>query len=168
MRRKQFGRRAGVEASTGAMFQPEETLALRDDSGSAMLETAVCLTILFNLAFWLFEMSMFAYTYAVLDEAAHEGIRYAIAHGSDSSNCSGPSTGCSDSTGTNVSAVVKAVAKNSFHNLSGMTINVTYPNSSSAPGSEVNITISYPYVAFFKMPGFSQTASVSAQGRIVF
>jgi Flp pilus assembly protein TadG len=139
-----------------------------NDSGSASIETAISLTILFSLAFWLFEMSMFTYTYAVLDEAAHEGIRYAITHGTDSSACSGPTTGCSDSTGANVSAVVKSVSGNSFHKITGMTVTVTYPNSSAKPGSQVNIAITYPYIPFFKMPGFSQTATVSAQGRIVF
>jgi Flp pilus assembly protein TadG len=143
-------------------------LRLRSDSGSATIETAISLSILFSLSFWLFEMSFFTYTYAVLDEAAHEGIRYAIVHGSNSSNCSGPTTGCTDTTGANVSTVVKTVAKNSFHNISVITVTVTYPNSSAAPGSQVNISISYPYVPFFKLPGFSQTATVSAEGRIVF
>ena len=114
-------------------------------------------------------MSLFAYTYAVLNDAAHQGIRYAIAHGTDSNVCSGPTTGCGDTSGANVQAVVKAVSKSSLHDMSGMTVTVSYPDSTgSKPGSLVTVSIQYPYVAYIKLPGFQQTASVVATGRIVY
>jgi len=145
------------------------SFGVRGDRGSATIETTISLTILFSLAFWLFEMSLFVYTYAVLDDAAHEGIRYAIAHGADSSDCSGPTTGCTDLTGANVTAVVSSVAKESLHNISAMTVIVSYPDATgSNPGSLVTIAISYHYVPFFKSVALNQTATVSAQGRIVF
>jgi hypothetical protein len=43
----------------------------------------VSLMVAFSLYFWLFELCMFTYTCSVLNEAAHEGVRYAIMHGTD-------------------------------------------------------------------------------------
>ena len=141
----------------------------RDDHGSASIETAVSLTVAISLAFWLFELSSYAYTYAVLDDAVHEGVRYAISHGSDSSNCSGPTTGCGDSSGANVTAVVTTIAKNSMHNMSGLTVTVNWPDASGCkPGALVTVSATYPYVAFFTSLGFGRTAQASAEGRIVF
>jgi hypothetical protein len=132
------------------------------------MEIAVTITLIFAMTFWVFELSMYAYTCAVLHDAAHEGIRYAIAHGSDSSVCSGPTTGCTDTSGTYISDVVKGISKNTFHNVTGMTVTPAWPESTGCkPGSLVTVSVSYPYVSFFHL-GFSQTARASAQGRIVF
>src|SRR5258708_38792819 len=90
---------------------------LRED-GQAMVETALSLILAFSLAFLLFEASMLAYTYSVMNNAAREGVRYAIAHGSDSSNCSGPSPGCGDTAATHVIDVVQSYAATSFHDIS--------------------------------------------------
>jgi Flp pilus assembly protein TadG len=142
---------------------------LTGDSGVTTIETAISLIFVFNLAFWLFEMSLFVQTYAVLDDATHEGVRYAISHGSDSSNCSGPTTGCADLSGANVQATVSRVAALSFHDPSAMTVTVAYPDATgSAPGSLVTVTLSYPYVPLFSGLGFSPTIKVTAQGRIVY
>ena len=43
-----------------------------------MVETAVSLILAFSLAFLLFEASMLAYTYSVMNNAAREGVRYAM------------------------------------------------------------------------------------------
>jgi Flp pilus assembly protein TadG len=140
-----------------------------DDLGSASIETAVSLTVAISLAFWLFELSSYAYTYAVLDDAVHEGVRYAISHGSDSSNCSGPTSGCTDASGANVTTVVTDIAKESLHNMSGLTVSVNWPDASGCkPGALVKVSVTYPYVAFFSSLGFGQTAQASAEGRIVF
>jgi Flp pilus assembly protein TadG len=93
------------------------------------------------MAFLIFEFCMAIYTYSVLGNAAREGVRYAIVHGTDNSSCSGPSSGCADSGGNNVTAVVNSVL----------------------------VTISYPYVSYLALPGFnSPQMQIKAEGRIVF
>ncbi len=87
-----------------------------------LIEFALSVWTLFLLTFLIFEFCMTIYTYSVLNNAAREGVRYAIAHGTDSSTCSGPSTGCSDSTGASVTNVVKGYGKVSFHDLTSMTL----------------------------------------------
>lgn len=134
-----------------------------------MIETAVALLSAIMVCFWLFEMSMLVYTLSVLNEAAQEGVRYALVHGSDSSLCSGPSTGCTDSGGANVSAVVKSAAALSLHNVSAMAVSVSWPEATGAkPGSLVRVGVTYTYVPYVKLPGIGQAMTLRAQGRIVY
>lgn len=138
------------------------------EEGSLVVETALSLLLVIPMVFWLFEMCMLTYTYSVLGDAARQGVRYAIVHGTNSSNCSGPSSGCADASGANVTAVVQSAAAYSFHDLSQMTVQVTYPDGSSAPPSRVNVTIDYSYVPYLQLPGIVHSVQFSAQGRILY
>lgn len=141
---------------------------LRSDEGSLVLETALSLLIVIPMVFWMFEMCMLTYTYSVLGDAARQGVRYAIVHGTDSGNCSGPSSGCADSSAANVKAVVTTAAQFSFHDLTKMTVQVSYPDLASNPPSRVNVTINYTYVPYIKLPGIANLVQLSAQGRIIY
>lgn len=138
------------------------------EEGSLVVETALSLLLVIPIVLWLFEMCMLTYTYSVLGDAARQGVRYAIVHGTDSGNCSGPSSGCADASSANVISVVQSAAAYSFHNLSEMTVQVTYPDLSSAPPSRVNVTINYTYVPYIKLPGIADSIQLSAQGRILY
>jgi Flp pilus assembly protein TadG len=139
------------------------------EQGSMLIEFSISIWILLLVALLIFEFCMTLYTYSVLGNAAREGIRYAIVHGTDSSSCSGPSTGCTDSNGSNVSAVVNGYASISFHDISGITVTPSWPDATSTPSSRVLITISYPYVPYMTLPGFnSPQMQVTAEGRIVY
>lgn len=140
----------------------------RLEHGSLMVETAISLLVILPIVLWLCELCMLTYTYSVLGDAARLGVRYAIVHGADSSNCSGPSAGCGDLGGANVMAVVKQDAHYSFHDVTGMTVQVAYPDSSSMPPSRVAVSISYSYVPYVKLPGIAHTLQLSAEGRIVY
>lgn len=133
-----------------------------------MIETAVTLLIVIPLVFWMFELCMLTYTYSVLGDAARQGVRYAVVHGSDSSICSGPSVGCSDSSGANVISQVKTAAVYSFHDISNIEVTVSYPDGSSTPPSRVNVAVQYTYVPYIKLPGITQTVNLNAEGRIVY
>lgn len=133
-----------------------------------MVETALSLLVVIPMVFWMFEMCMLTYTYSVLGDAARQGVRYAIVHGTDSGNCSGPSTGCPDTAAANVKSVVTSAAAFSFHDLSKMTVQVNYPDLESKPPSRVNVIISYTYVPYIKLPGIANSVRLSAQGRIIY
>jgi Flp pilus assembly protein TadG len=142
---------------------------LESEHGSMLIEFAVSTWTLFLLTFLIFEFCMMVYTYSVLGNAAREGVRYAIVHGSDSAICSGPGSGCSDASGSNVSAVVKSYATVTFHDMRGMTVTPSWPDGSSTPSSRVIVTIRYPYLAYFTIPGFRPpNMQISGEGRIVF
>ena len=142
---------------------------VRDQHGSMLLEFSLSVWLLFLVTFLIFEFCMTIYTCSVLGNAAREGVRYAIVHGTDSSSCSGPSSGCSDSSGGNIQAVVNSYASISFHDLTHMTVTPSWPDGASTPSSRVLVTISYPYVPYLSLPGFSAPSmNVTAEGRIVY
>ena len=153
----------------GSVLTSRISPSIFDENGSSLAEFAISVLTLLMVSFAVFEFCMVVYTYAILGNAAREGVRYAIVHGSDSSICSGPSTGCGDSTGSNVSAVVNNFAAGSFHNISAMTVTPSWPASSSQPGSRVKIQVTYTYVPYIKIPGgVTPTMSLTAEGRIVY
>lgn len=140
----------------------------RREEGALLVETVLAMLVVFPLVFWLFELCMLTYTCSVLGDAARQGVRYAIDHGTDSSACSGPSEGCGDPSAANVISVVQKAAALSFHNLSNMAVQVTYPDASSSPPSRVDVSINYTYVPYIALPGIRQDIHAAAQGRIVY
>jgi Flp pilus assembly protein TadG len=141
----------------------------RRTKGQATLEMLISLLVATSLVFWLFELSMFTYTCSVLNDAAQEGVRYAILHGVDSTICSGPDTSCTNqSPYSNVQAVVAAAASASLHNLSAMTITVSYTNSTAAPGNPVAVKVAYTYVPYINLPGLANVVTFTSQGEILY
>jgi hypothetical protein len=106
----------------------------------------------------------------VLGDAARQGVRYAIVHGSDSPTCSGPSTGCDDQSGAIVVATVRSYAAQFLNTPEGVTVSVSYPDSSAAPQSRVGVTVTYNYNPFFQSNVTSTLIPMYAtgEGRIVF
>lgn len=117
----------------------------RKDRGQGQLEFILSLlTIMFTI-FWTWEVVLAVYTYNVLSDAAKEGVRYAMVHGSNNCYPSGgttaqSSTACTsvtaptlcdgstasaETTGANVVTTVKCYAKLSLHDISGLTIPTT-------------------------------------------
>ena len=141
---------------------------LQAEDGTALLEMAISLTATFLLAFGLFELCMLTYTCIVLNDATQEGVRYAIMHGTGSTNCSGPDNGCADKTYANVKSVVTNIASASLHDLSAMTVNVTYGSTTATPGNPVSVKVVYTYVPYMNFPGLKQTMTFTSQGRVLF
>src|SRR5579883_2794261 len=119
----------------------------KEAHGQASIEFIFTVVFLVLFILGMIEVVMLVYTYSVLADSAKEGVRYAVVHGSGSASGSGP--GCGDSTGANVKTVVTNYAEYSFHSTSGMTVNVTYPESACTAPSLVRVTVSYPYQPFF-------------------
>jgi Flp pilus assembly protein TadG len=140
----------------------------RSDSGSVAIETALAFMLIITLMVGIIECCVMMYTFSVVAEAARHGVRYATIHGSASSNCSGPSTGCTDSTGANVVTDVTTFANQFVKNVSGLTVQVTYPDTggSTAP-SRVTVGVTYTYVPMF-VSGMRHSFHVSSQGRILY
>ncbi len=120
------------------MLGKRVTISRKEDHGQASVE--FLLTILFIMLFvvGILEVIMMVYTYDVLAGSAKEGVRYAIVHGCDlgGASCSGNcSTACTDTTFANVKTQVSNWAKLSFHDVSGMTVNVNYGSPSIRPAT---------------------------------
>ncbi len=145
------------------------TRFLADESGAMLLEFSLSIWTLFLTTFLIFEFCMAVYTYSVLSNAAREGVRYGIVHGTDSGRCSGPGAGCGDPSGANVTASVRSYASLTFHDIRGMTVTPSWPDGSATPSSRVVVAIRYSYIAYLTLPGFNPpTMQVTSEGRIVF
>ena len=124
------------------------------EAGQSLLETALMILVIFLLVFWVFEVGWVMYTYSVLADAVNEGVRYAVVHSGG------------DAAGTK--ATVQAFAAASFHNLSGMTLSVTFPDGNATPPNRVRVSVTYTYVPW--LPEFMQTVPTMqtyAEGRMV-
>ncbi len=152
----------GLEAGTNVHKAGRER-------GQATLEIVVSLMVIFSLVFGLFEVCMLTYTCSVLSNAAQEGVRYAIVHGTSSSNCSGPDSGCSDqSPYSKVQSVVSTAASASLHDLTAMSVTVSYSAGTAAVGNPVRIVVVYTYIPYVSLPGLHNTLSFSSQGQILY
>lgn len=166
----QFGRDARGNWSLGRLLPRFGTpeAHFRSDSGSVAIETALVFMLIITLMIGIIECCVMMYTFSVVAEAARHGVRYATIHGSMSSSCSGPSTGCADSTGANVVSDVTTFANQFVKNVTGLTVQVSYPDAggSTAP-SRVTVGVTYTYVPMF-ISGMRHSFHVSSQGRILY
>lgn len=158
---------------TGSASRPERASGRasfgEDDGGSVLIETAITYMMVMTCVLGIIECCLMTYTYSVYSDAARHGVRYATFHGTDSSNCSGPSTGCADATGANVVSDVTTYSSNYAAYVSGMNVQVNYPDAAgSAPPSRVLVTITYTYKPLFHFPGANHTFVVSSEARILY
>jgi hypothetical protein len=138
----------------------------REPRGQGQIELVLSMLTIAFVIFWTCEVVMAVYTYSVLADAAKEGVRYAIVHGSRNSNCSGPNVPpCPDIAGNNVVNLVKDYARYSLHDVSTMTVSVTYPDGSITSPSRVRVEVAYRFVPFTALP-LRPTLRAAAEGRI--
>jgi Flp pilus assembly protein TadG len=147
--------------------------AKRGSKGQAQVEFALTVVFVMLLILGSLEMIVLIYTYSVLADAAKEGVRYAVVHGTGvgAANCSGPGGGgltCTDAAATNVVTAVTNYTSASFHDSSAMTITPTYQDASSVAPNRVRVTVSYPYQPIFGLGWPTVTLNAAAEGRIVF
>lgn len=117
----------------------------------------------------IFGFALMVYTYGVYQDAARNGVRYATVHGVDSSSCSGPSAGCGDPAAGKVIDAVNHYAHAYAAPISGMSIQVSYPDvGGCTPPSRVIVTVTYTYTPIVKVVPSGLVFQVSSQGRIIY
>jgi Flp pilus assembly protein TadG len=123
--------------------------------GQALAEFALVAPIFFLVLFGIIDFGRYVYYVQILNNAAREGARYAIVHGSNSLNPSGPpasGTTSSDPTGTKVVAVVQNFAVGVIGDTSVLTITPQWlaQPSCSSPGTNarencVKVQVTYQF-----------------------
>jgi len=121
--------------------------------GQSPLETAMMIVVIFTVVFWIFELGWLMYTYAVMADAANEGVRYAIVHSGG------------DSGGTQ--ARVKTFAGTSLHNVNALSTSVTFPDGSAAPPNRVRVAVTYTYIPWLSQFITTPTMHTYAEGRMI-
>lgn len=157
---------------------PRVIAGKKNERGQALVEFALTLAFIFLLFIGLLEIIFLMYAYNTLANAAKEGVRYAIVHGTQNVNCSGPlsSTFCTSpdtSPYANVQAVVANFAGLSMQKVPAGNVTVDYnPNSANPtgacnnPGCLVRVTVHQKYQPFFGLGWPSVTLYAVAEGRI--
>jgi hypothetical protein len=62
---------------------------------------------------------------------------------------------------------VKNYAKASLHDVSAITVNVTYPDGSNEAPNRVQVTVTYNYIPYIQLGFFNPSFTTRAAGRIV-
>ncbi len=108
------------------------------EAGQAIVEMALTFLIFIVLIFAIIDGARLAFSYNTVSNAAREGTRYAIVHGSQSTSPIGP--------GVNESSLTDHVKKyvSSFA-ASDVTVVPNWPSSSNGPGSKVKVKVDYTF-----------------------
>jgi hypothetical protein len=152
-------------------------------NGQATVEFALTIIFVMIMIIGSLELIVLIYTYNVLADAAKEGVRYAIVHGSRNTMPSGPSCPCVDIDGPAAPpgsmggfasgyGVVKTYGRYSLHDTTLMTVTVTYPDAANPPANQapnrVRVVVSYVYHPFFGLGWPSVTVNAASEGRIAY
>ena len=111
--------------------------------GQTLVEFALVAPIFLLILFSIIDFGRYVYYVQVLNNAAREGARYAIVHGSKGIPSSGP--GSSDASGANVKAVVRQHAIGVIGSAATLQIDATWPDGTNVRGDTVNVTVTYPF-----------------------
>ena len=150
--------------------------------GQAQVEFALVIVFLMILILSMVELLTMMHTYNVLADSAKEGLRYAVVHGTANSTPSGPTCPCADIDGPAAPpgtvpgygsgyGVVQTYAQYSLHNMTGLTVTVTYLDTGNPPANQapnrVKVVVAYPYHPFFNLGWPTVTINAAAEGRIM-
>src|ERR1051326_5215672 len=153
----------------------------KPESGQALVEFTFVFMFWVVMVLAILEMVLFLHTYNVLADAAKEGVRYAIVHGTNNSIPCGPVT-CADVTGPAAPVgttpgygsgfgVVRTFAPYSLHHTSGMVVTMSYPGGDATPANKtpnrVQGVVTYPYQPFFGLSWPTVTVNAAAEVRIM-
>jgi Flp pilus assembly protein TadG len=125
----------------------------RRQRGQSLLETAMMIVVLFMVVFWIFELGWLMYTYAVMADAANEGVRHAVVHSGG------------DAAGTQ--STVLTFARTSLHDVSAISTSVTFPDGSAEPPNRVRVTVTYTYIPWLSQYITTPTMKTYSEGRMI-
>ena len=112
------------------------------------MEFALVFPIFFLILFSIIDFGRYVYYVQILNNAAREGARYAIVHGSLGIPASGspfaPGTTNSDPSGANVKAVVRQNAVGVIGNAAVLRIGAEWPTHNGR-GQKVRVTVEYDF-----------------------
>ena len=132
------------------------------ERGQALAEFAVASIVFFILAFGMFDVGRAVWNYNTLAQATREGTRYAIVHGADSSDPSGP--GSENYTPPDSDTMVTQQVEKFGGGLdpSRLSVLAEWPDGSNTSGSHVKVTSQYEYQPFFNFLGLVSITMTSS------
>lgn len=155
-----------------------------------MVEFVLVIVFVFLVFVSAIQMILLMHAYNTIADAAKEGVRYAVVHGTENSQCSGPGNPnaspvitCPDVPGQNVANAAANFASLSLQNINIATdVQVSYnPQDQngtcangacasvgcSAPGCMVRVTVNHTYTPLFGLSWPNFPLNAAAEGRII-
>ena len=152
--------------------------ARKHELGQAPVELAFSVIFVIVLIAGFIELVVLLYAYVSVGDAAKEGTRYAIVHGTLSNSCNGPGDPLNagiacDATYAGVISAITNYANASGQTVTSGEITITYTNPTggsacSAPSCGVQVTIAHPYRPFFGFGWPTVTLHAAAKGTVTF
>ncbi len=147
---------------------------VHQEEGSAILETALSITILLAMMFGIMEGAFAVYSYHFISEAAREGTRYAIVRGSSAgANCATYTSSACFASKAQIQSYVLNLGFPGI-NPSNMTVNTSYaayPSGTCSPsaactnpGNQVTVSVTYSFpltVPFIPSHTYSMSSSAA-------
>jgi Flp pilus assembly protein TadG len=123
--------------------------------GQAMVETAIASLAFIGLIVGLIEVGRGVWNYNMLAHATREGARYAIVHGADSTDPSGP--GSDHFTAPDQDEMVFETVGRFGRGLDpdGLAVTSEWPDGDNQRGSKVKVTARYEFHSIFSFLGIS-------------
>ena len=117
----------------------------RGERGQGLVETSLTLIVFFILVFGAIDVGRAVWNYNTLAQATREGTRYAIVHGANSSNPSGPGD----------DQDIKGVVETHGGSLGAENLTVTteWPDGGNNRGSRVTVSSQYAFSPLFGFLG---------------
>jgi Flp pilus assembly protein TadG len=153
--------------------------------GQALVEFAIGTLVLLMLVFGVIEIARIFLVYTTITDAARQGVRYAITHGTPPAGPTTTGTATNTDVG-NMQTAVQTVVKSFLApgtvniNAGGLTVTTTFPNKSCAgatsgslcsgttPGNLVQVTVSYPYDLLISYYPINVTLAGTSEGVITW
>lgn len=134
----------------------------RGEHGQALVEFSLVSIVFFLLIFGMVDVGRAVWNYNTLAQATREGARYAIVHGSDSADPSGPGGDHYTAPDTDVMITQQVEKFGGGLNPSQLTVQSEWPDGSNISGSHVTVTSEYefqPIFDFLGLASFTMTSS---------
>jgi Flp pilus assembly protein TadG len=133
------------------------------EDGSALIEMALTLPILFALFFCFMELCLAFYSHEMISESAREGTRYAMVRGASCPTSANPTC---EVTAAQVNAYVSG---NGWPHLGSgtMTVATSYPDGDEAVNHHVQVTVTYVFKITMQFVPKNSIAMSSTSKRII-
>ena len=118
----------------------------RGSRGQSAVEFALTLPVLFLVIVGVFDFIRAIFHYNTLAEAAREGTRYAMVHGSASGSPVGPGSATYTAPNQDSAVTAQVLSYAVAMDTSQITVLSTWPDGDNVPGHRVQVEMRYSYV----------------------
>jgi len=126
---------------------------VKSERGQALVEFSLSVIVLILIVFGMIDAGRAVWNYNTLSNASREGARYAIVHGGNSSDPSGPGSPYYSPPNTDQKVTETVETFGASLNPSRLTVTADWTDGSNDPGDSITVTSQYTYEPMFNLFG---------------